>query len=162
MNWRDDPELLAMQQEQSAHGKIVRSALLWVPIFAICFGCWLFFGFDRVFLGGDHGSTWFLMVVLSGLTLLFAFPAVQSILDLREGPKEEEVTVVRSWTRRDAFVVKNHFLKIESGQILEGNAFAVEGAQEGERVRVRYYPHSAVLIWARPVAAESAGEGRGA
>jgi hypothetical protein len=47
--------------------------------------------------------------------------------------------------------VKNHFLKIESGQILEGNAFAIEGVDDGDRVRVRYYPHSSVLIWARRV-----------
>lgn len=156
MNWKDDPELIMAEQERSARGKVIRSAVIWVPLFAISFGCWLFFGFDRLFLDGEFGSTWFLMVVLTIFAVLFAFPAVQSIQDLREGPREREVNVVRGWSRRDAFVVKNHFLKIEGGQILEGNAFSVEGVDDGDRVRVRYYPHSAVLIWARRIEDETA------
>lgn len=151
MNWRDDPDIILAEQERSAHGRVIRSAVLWLPLFLVTFGCWLFFGYDRVFLGGDYGSTWFLMVVLTIFASLFAFPAIQSVLDLRGGPREEEVNVIRSWSRRDAFVVKNHFLKIESGQILEGNAFAIAGVGDGDRARVRYYPHSAVLIWARKV-----------
>jgi hypothetical protein len=151
MNWKDDPELVMKEQEHSCRVKVIRSAVIWLPLFVIAFACWLFYGFDRLFLDGEYGSTWFLMVVLTIFAGLFAFPAVQSILDLREGPREEEVNVVRSWSRRDAFVVKNHFLKIENGQILEGNAFSVEGVDDGDRVRVRYYPHSAVLIWARRV-----------
>jgi hypothetical protein len=151
MNWRDDPELVMAEQEHSARVKVIRSAVIWIPLFVISLGCWLFFGFDRIFLDGEYGSTWFLMVVLTIFTGLFAFPAIQSLQDIRGGPREEEVKVIRSWSRRDAFVVKNHFLKIESGQILEGNAFAIEGVDDGDRVRVRYYPHSSVLIWARRV-----------
>ncbi|MEX0781168.1 MAG: hypothetical protein WD557_00850 [Dehalococcoidia bacterium] len=151
MNWRTDPDLVMAEQERSARGKVIRSAFIWMPLFLISFGSWLFFGFDRIFLDGEFGSTWFLMVVLTIFATLFAFPAVQSVLDLRDGPTEEELNVVRSWSRRDAFVVKNHFLKIESGQILEGNAFAIEGVVDGDRVRARYYPHSAVLIWARRI-----------
>ena len=149
MNWRDDPDILVAEQEHSAHARVIRSALLWTPVFALCFGCWVYFGFDRVARGGDGGSTWFLMVVLTGLTALFAFPSIQALLDLRGGPREDEVLVVRRWSRRDAFVVKNHFLKLESGQILEGNALSIEGVEEGGRALVRYYPHSAILIWAQ-------------
>jgi len=150
MNWRDDPGILDTEQEHAARAKVIRSAILWTPIFLICVGCLLFFGFDRVFMGGDHGSTWFLLVVLTALTALFGFPAIQGLMDLRSGPREHEVTVVRRWSRRDAFVVKNHFLKLETGQILEGNALSIEGVDDGDRAIVRYYPHSAVLIWARP------------
>jgi hypothetical protein len=151
MNWRDDPDLILAEQERSARWRVIRSAILWLPLFSIAFGCWLFFGFDRLFLDGEYGSTWFLMVVLTIFSGLFVFPAYTSILDLRGGPKEEELNVVRSWSRRDAFVVRNHFLKVESGQILEGNAFSVEGIADGDRARVRYYPHSAILIWARRI-----------
>ncbi len=127
--------------------RIIRSAIIWSPLFIVCAAAWVFFTFDRIFLQ-EYGSTWFLVVVLSILTFLFAFPAIQSWLDLRDGPTEKEVTVVRAWSRRDAFVVKNHFLKLETGQILEGNALSVEGVREGQEAHVRYYPHSAVLIWA--------------
>jgi hypothetical protein len=149
MNWRDDPDIVTSEQEHAARSKIIRSAILWTPIFAICLGAWLFFGFDRIVLDGENGSTWFLMVVLTGLTTLFAFPAIQSLLDVRGGPLERDVRVIRRWSRRDAFVVKNHFLKLESGQILEGNALSVEGIEDGDQARVRYYPHSAVIVWAR-------------
>ena len=161
MNWRDDPDIIVAEQEHSARARVIRSAILWTPVFLICFSAWLFFGFDRVALGGDNGSTWFLVVVLTGLSALFAFPSIQALLDLRGGPHEEEVIVVRRWSRRDAFVVKNHFLKLESGQILEGNALSIEGVEEGDRARVRYYPHSAILIRAEratPAASPAVGE----
>ena len=155
MKWQSDPDLIVVEQERSAHGRVIRSAVLWTPIFLICFGSLLFFGYDRIALGGDNGSTWFLVGVLTFLSTLFAFPSIQAIMDLRSGPREEDVLVVRSWSRRDAFVVKNHFLKLESGQILEGNALSMEGIQEGGRARVRYYPHSAILIRAEGSPAET-------
>lgn len=150
MNWHEDADIITGELEHSARVRVVRSAIIWSPLFLLCGGAWVFFTFDRIFLQ-EYGSTWFLVVVLTVLTSLFAFPAVQSWLDLREGPRERDVRVIRTWSRRDAFVVKNHFLKLESGQILEGNALSVEGVKEGSEARVRYYPHSAILIWAHPL-----------
>ncbi len=157
MNWRDDPDVLLVAQERSARARVVRAVLLWTPIFVVCLAALLFFGFDRIALDGERGSTWFLVVVLAGLTILFAFPSIHAFLDLRSGPREHEVLVVRRWSRRDAFVVKNHFLKLESGLILEGNALSIQGVEQGERARIRYYPHSAILIWAQRASVDPAG-----
>jgi hypothetical protein len=84
MNWHEDDEVVAAELEHSARVRVIRSAVIWTPLFLLCGGAWVFFTFDRIFLR-DYGSTWFLVVVLTVLTALFAFPAIQSWLDLRAG-----------------------------------------------------------------------------
>ena len=51
----------------------------------------LWFLIDTAFLGGEHGGTWVLVVVLAVLTTLFGFQSIQSLLDLRSKPTKRRV-----------------------------------------------------------------------
>ena len=86
MNWHDDPILAKERYHAGVRGKLLRSTLIWGPPFLLVFGALLFFGFDRAFMGGDHGGTWFLVIVLGILSLLFGFQAIGSLRDYLSKP----------------------------------------------------------------------------
>jgi hypothetical protein len=147
VNPTDDLQLQRELKTRAVRAGILRSAVLWVPVALVTAGAFLFFLFDRTVGGGERGSTWFLVVVLGFLALLFGFQAVQSVLDLAAKPRTRRGRVTRIWSRRDSFVVKTYYVRVDR-QILRADAHAVAGVREGDWVEVTYYPHSAVLIWA--------------
>lgn len=142
MGWIDDPAIQEQLAASRARSGITRSAIVWTPIFVAVAFAFLFFLVDET-RGGDRG-TWFLVVVLGVLTLLFGFQSVQALRDLRAGTGELEGTVVRRWTRSDSLVIRSHYIRME-GKILRGERFLLEGVEAHDRVRVRYYPHSGVI-----------------
>lgn len=146
MNWQDDPEIVRMSHHGSVRGRLLRSVLLWGPFFIASLAGLLFFTFDRAFLGGDHGGTWFLVIVLLILTVLFGFQAIQSFLDYIGDPKVETGFVGRRWSRSDSLVIKAHYIRLEK-MILRGDQMILDGIREGDYVEATFYPHSAVLIW---------------
>ena len=147
MNWQDDPEVQRQVRINSARGKILRSTLLWMPLFLAALGGLLWFGYDRAFNGGENGGTWFLVVVLTIITVLFGFQAIQSLTDYLGEPKVERGTVTRRWARNDSLVLRTHYVRIGK-RILRGDAYILDGIKEGDYVEVTFYPNSAVLIWA--------------
>ncbi len=145
MNWQDDPEILAEVKRRGVRSRIVRSAVLWTPLFlAALFGT-LYYLVDTV-RGGDNGGTWVLVVVLAVLTALFGFQSIQSLLDLRSQPLEEDGFVTRRWSRSDSFVMKSHYIRLER-RILRGDIDLLATIKETDYVHVTYYPHSAVIVW---------------
>ena len=146
MNWQDDPELARLSYKGSVRGRLLRSVLIWGPFFVVALGALLFFTFDRAFLGGDHGGTWFLVIVLAILTVLFGFQTIQSLLDLLGEPKVTAGFVGRRWARSDSIVIKAHYIRL-GNLILRGDQFVLDGIREGDYVEATYYPHSAVLVW---------------
>lgn len=146
MNWQDDPEIARLSHQNSIRGKLLRSVILWGPFFLASLGGLLFFTFDRAFLGGDHGGTWFLVVVLAILTLLFGFQAIQSLLDYIGKPSVASGFVGRRWSRSDSLVIKAHYIRLGK-LILRGDAIVLDGIREGDYVEATFYPHSAVLVW---------------
>jgi hypothetical protein len=109
-------------------------------------------------MGGDNGGTWFLVVVLAVLTLLFGFQAIQSGLDYFGDPKVATGFVTRRWARSDSLVVKTHYIRLDK-QILRGDQLILDGIREGDYVEATFYPHSAVLLWVEkqdPPATEAA------
>jgi MFS family permease len=156
MNPHNDPKLERELERRAVRSGILRSALLWGPVAAVTIGGFLFFFFDRAFNEGQWGSTWFLVVVLGGLAFLFGYQASQSVLDLFADPKVRQGRVTRIWSRRDSFVMKTYYVRIDR-QILRADAHAVGGIREGDWVEVTYYPHSALLIWADVVEPSAPG-----
>jgi hypothetical protein len=146
MNWSDDPEIQRQTYVSGARVRLLRSTVIWTPFFvASALGLiWVFI--DRAFLGGDHGGTWFLVIVLSIVTLLFGFQSMQSVLDFFGKPKVSSDFVTRRWSRHDSVVMKTHYVRM-GRMILRGDAFLLDGVREGDYVECTYYPHSAVLIW---------------
>lgn len=144
MNWQDDPEIQRQLRERAVRNGILRTAVVWTPLFVVAAGALLFFLFD-VLTGGDRG-TWFLLVVLGLFTTLFGFQSIHALLDLRGEPRSAEDLVVRRWSRTDSFVMKSHYIRLAGKQILRGDVDILDGVREGDRVAVRYYPHSAVVV----------------
>ncbi len=146
MNWQDDPEVIRERQKSATRSRLLRSMILWGPLFLLSLGAFLFWTFDRAFLGGDNGGTWFLVVVLAVLTTLFGFQAIQSALDFFGHPTTQTGFVTRRWARSDSLVVRTHYVRLNK-TILRGDQFILDGIREGDYIEATYYPHSAVLIW---------------
>lgn len=147
MSWQDDPEVQRQIRINSARGKILRSTIIWMPLFLASLGGLLWFAYDRAFNGGDNGGTWFLVVVLAIITVLFGFQAIQSLTDYLGEPTIERGTVTRRWARNDSLVLRTHYVRIGK-RILRGDAYILDNIKEGDYVEVTFYPNSAVLIWA--------------
>lgn len=146
MNWQNDPEIVRLAHQNGIRSKLLRSVILWGPFFIASLAGLLFFTFDRAFLGGDHGGTWFLVIVLTVLTVLFGFQAIQSFLDYIGDPKVASGFVGRRWSRSDSLVIKAHYIRLGK-MILRGDQLVLDGIREGDYVQATYYPHSAVLVW---------------
>ncbi len=146
MNWQDDPELAKERYHSGVRNRMLRSLVIWGPLFIAALAGLLFFAFDRAFLEGDHGGTWFLVIILAILTTLFGFQTLQSVFDLVGKPVTLSGTVTRRWARSDSFVIKTHYIRIDK-MILRGDQFILDGIKEGDTIEATYYPKSAVLIW---------------
>lgn len=157
-NWTDDPEIADRLHEHRVRGGVIRSAIIWTPIFLVTFFGFAFYLVDRLF-GLGHGGTWFLVVVLGVLASLFGFQAAQSLLDLRAEPRETTGMITRRWSRSDSLVLKSHYVRVDD-KILRGDVFLLAEVKEGDRVRVRFYPHSAVLLRVEKLKPELAGQER--
>lgn len=145
MNWKEDPQVRAEIQARGVRGRILRSAILWTPLFLVSLGADLFYLVDTI-AGGNHGGTWVLVIVLAVLVTLFGFQSVQSLLDLRAAPLESTGVVTRRWARSDSLVLRSHYVRIDN-RILRGDADLLAIIKEGDYVEASYYPHSAVIVW---------------
>lgn len=146
MNWREDPQIMAEIQQRGVRGRLIRSALLWTPLFLAALTGAVWFFVDTVFLGGDHGGTWVLVVVLIILATLFGFQSIQSLLDLRSTPIEESGWVTRRWSRSDSLIMRSHYIRLGK-RILRGDVDLLVNIKEEDWVEVKFYPHSAVIVW---------------
>lgn len=143
MNWKDDPQLQAALAESRVRSSLMRSAIIWTPLFLAALVAFLFFAFDEA-TGGDRGS-WFLVGLLTVFSVLLGFQALQPLLDLFGEPAEVSGVVVRRWSRTDSLVVRSHYIRIER-KIFRIDRDLHGDLAEGDNIRVRYYPHSAAVI----------------
>src|SRR5687768_1230488 len=104
-------ERIVQERERSLRRGIIRSAIIWTPMFAILIGLWVFFLWDRI-TGPEYGSTWFLMVVLTVFGILFGVQSISALRDLFGKPGEESGIVSRQWTKRDSFVWKSYYIRM--------------------------------------------------
>ena len=143
MSWQHDLELEQELRHRRIRGRILRTAVLWTPVFLAVLGLFFFFLYDQLTGGGR--STVFLLVVLALVSLLFGFQAIQAILDLRGKPKEIKGTVTRRWSRSDSFVFKTQYVRI-GRTILRGDPDLLVEIRAGDEVEARFYPHTAIVV----------------
>jgi len=146
VSWQDDPELQKQMRVRSVRGKILRSAILWGPLFLTALGGTVFYTADILFLDRENGGTWVLVTIVGILAVLFGFQAVQAALDVFDKPRTESGYVTRRWARSDSLVVRSHYMRLER-KILRGDAYLLAEIKEGDYVEATYYSHSAVLVW---------------
>jgi len=143
-DWKDDPDIQQQMRERAVRNGLVRTVVIWSPLFLLTFAALLFFLVD-VIVGGGRG-TWFLVAVLLLFSTLFGFQAIHALLDLFGEPHAETALVTRKWARNDSLVLRTHYIRLEGGQILHGERDLVGDLKAGDKVRVRYYRHSAVVV----------------
>jgi hypothetical protein len=148
--WEDDPVIREARSEQRARMRVLRTAMLWTPLAVVTLAALLFFTFDRI-VGPDHGSTWFLVGVLSFLLFLFGFQSLQALLDLFAKPHAVEGYVTRRWSRTDSFVVRTHYIRLEPKHIFAIQRDLHGDVRPGDYLAVRFFKRSAVVISVRKV-----------
>ena len=142
-DWLDDPQIQAQLRQRSVRNGILRTAIIWTPLFLVCLGLLLFFLFDVV-TGGGRGTV-FLLIVLALVTLLFGSQSLQSVIDLFSAPSTVEGVVTRRWAKMDSLVMRTHYVRIGK-TILRGDQDLLDGVRVDDRVVVSYYRHSAVVL----------------
>lgn len=144
MKWQDDPDIRRQLHPRAVRNGLIRTAIIWTPLFLIAGSALLFLVGDKLLAGG--GGTWFGIVVLAVVTALLGFQGGQAVLDLFTQPRQLSATVVNRWSRSDAFVFKSHYVRLDGGQILRADSFLLDGVRDGDRVQLTFYPHSAIVV----------------
>lgn len=152
MNWQDDPILADEVSLQQVRAGLWRSVIIWTPPFLLAAAGFIFFVGDLITGGGRGGPV--IVVVVGILAFLFGHEAIQAMLDLRGEPEEIEDIVTQRWHRNDSIVIRTHYVRIGPKLILRGGAGILADIKEGQRVVVRYYTHSAIVIAIKPVRGE--------
>ncbi len=146
MNWADDPEIGRAAAERNARNRLLRSTILWMPLFLAAAAGAIFFLVDVTALEREYGGTWVLVVILGFLALLFGFQAFQALFDYLGSTRTEQGLVTRRWSRSDSFVMRTHYLRLDR-RILRGDVVLLTEIKEGDYVEATFYPHSAVIVW---------------
>jgi len=144
VNWENDPVYQKAEQERRIRASLIRSALLWTPLFLLIGGAFVFFLGDQLF--GSQRGTWFLIVVLGLLTFLLGYQSIHNLLDLAYGDAEMTGHVTRRWSRSDSLVLRSHYIRVGRDKIFRIERAYHDDVKEGDYVRIRYYPRSAVVI----------------
>ncbi len=144
--WANDPDVMRAMAAARVRRGLWMNTLLWMPLFVLFFGLFIFFLADRIFDYGK-GSTGFLIFVVGVMAALFGFQGFQSLFDLLSSPREREGFVTRRWARSDSFVLKSHYIRMDK-QILRIERAFHDDIKEGDYVKITYYHHSAVVIHA--------------
>jgi hypothetical protein len=152
-----DPLIRRAHQERRARNGLIRNAVIWLPLFLVAGGALLYFLFDK--LSGGGSGTWFLLVVLSILSFLFGYQGIHALLDLLRGDITTEGVVTRRWARTDSLVMRSHYIRLDGKEIFRIDNLYHGEAKAGDRVRVRYYPYSAVVIELETIEVEEPEDG---
>lgn len=139
----DDPSYQHSMQEARIRGGLVRSAAIWTPLFVVVGGAFLYYLAGQLL--GFGGGTWFLVVVLGVLSFLMGFQSINALRDLMGGTREVEGEVTRRWARRDSLVFQSHYIRLDK-KIFRIDAVFHRDIKVGDRVRLRYYPASMVVL----------------
>jgi len=157
MNWADDPELGRELAIQAARRRLLRSVILWMPLFLAAAAGTIFFFADVAVRDREHGGTWVLVTILGLFAVLFGFQAFQALLDYLGSPRTERGPVTRRWARSDSFVMRTHYMRLGK-HILRGDVLLLVEIKEGDYVEATFYPHSAVLVWVERATPPEPGE----
>ncbi len=124
---------------------ILRTAVMWTPVFAVVAVMFVYFVFRLLFLGGGQGATWFLVIVLGLFGFLFGAQAIPALMDIYGAPADLEGKVSRQWSRSDSVFWRTFYVRIGK-KILRGAPELLIGLRPGTPVTVTYYPHTAIVI----------------
>lgn len=131
------------REEKIARSSLVRTAIIWTPLFAVTAAALIYFLLGQIF--GFGSGTWFLVIVLSGLSFLFGYQSIGALRDLTGGTTTLRGFVQKRWSRSDSLVMRTHYIRIE-GKIFRINKLLHGDVKQGDDVTIRYYPASMLVV----------------
>lgn len=146
-----DPSYRQAMEEARVRNGLIRSALIWTPLFLLSGGAFAYYFLGQLF--GFGGGTWFLTVVLGFVAFLMGYQGINALRDLVGGPRETEGRVTRRWARRDSIVFQSHYIRLDK-KIFRIDSVFHGDIKVGDHVRLRYYPASMVVLSAERLPAE--------
>jgi len=123
----------------SPRGRLIRDAVIYTPIFALCLAVLLFM------IAGVIDRAPVALVLLVIVTFLFGYQSIQSLRDLVAEPETVEGPVLRRWTKRDAFVAKSYYVAVNKA-IFRIPVDAYMDTIVGDTVRIVAYPHTGTVV----------------
>jgi hypothetical protein len=123
----------------SARSSLIRTALLYTPLFILLRGA---LGFVIRELALEPGAGSVAAVVIVGLlAFLTGYQSVQALRDLVAQPMETQGVIHRKWRRNDLFVMHSHYL------LVNRHVFRVEPTdfmelEVDDTVSIVHYPHT--------------------
>ena len=131
--------------ERQARLSVIRSLIFYGAILALDL---LAVVYIAAIAGPPSGFGWVSLAVTILLGLLLAQQVYQHGRDVRTEPVEIEDDLLRKFQRAEfVFVMQNHYLQV-GRKIFNVEARDYILVEEGQRVRVRYFPHSLKVVWA--------------
>lgn len=104
---------------------------------------------SSAFSDGAGGGDIFLLIIVGIVTVLLLFQSISALLDLRGEVMNSEGTVTHKWSRSDFIVFGDScFIRVarpapQADAIFKIERFWWEQLNDGDRVLVRHYPHTA-------------------
>ncbi len=127
----------------TAWGSVLRSALLFTPIFAVIAVTLALLVMQSMSEGASAGRV--VAIVLIGIVgSLIGYQMLQSVRDLFSRLVETEGLVERRWDRSDFFIFKNTYIFVESNVFRLEPELALD-VQLGDTVRVLHFPHTGTV-----------------
>jgi hypothetical protein len=131
--------------ERQARASVLRSLLFYSAVLALDLVAIVYIA---VIAGPPSGFGWVSLTVTLLLGLLLTQQVYQHARDLRAEPEEVEDNLLRKFQRAELiFVMQNHYLQV-GRKIFNVEARDYILVEEGQRVRVRFFPHSLKVVWA--------------
>ena len=131
--------------ERQARLSVIRSLIFYGAILVLDL---LAVVYIAAIAGPPSGFGWVSLTVTILLGLLLAQQVYQHGRDVRTEPVEIEDDLLRKFQRAEfVFVMQNHYLQV-GRKIFNVEARDYILVEEGQRVRVRYFPHSLKVVLA--------------
>ena len=138
----------APNAERARRG-ILRSMLLWTPVFALLIVGAVFMMVEA--LGGSGGS-WFGFSLFALIGLLAGFSALSAFRDWFSEPVETTGQVARKWRKFDLLVFfRAHYVLISRRVFRVPRLMFEEMPEPGGWVYVNHYPHTNAVVSWRPL-----------
>lgn len=139
-----------MQETLPGRGALLRSAILFTPLFLAALLMTL-----AILVGAFDGGV-ILLVLGVILSLLFGYQAIQALRDLRANRLDvTQGPVTRIWSKMDLFVTRSYYINVNRNIFRiplhaywdlreEAKRMRADGTDEDNRieVRVEHYPHT--------------------
>ncbi|PZC43090.1 MAG: hypothetical protein DK306_002156 [Chloroflexi bacterium] len=142
-------------QLQKARRQIIRSTLIWLPIFVLFASIAVFFLVRAL---TEESGAWIGFAIVGLIALLTMPLLIAALQDLRAAPIETEGQLARKWRKSDFLIAKAHYVMVGKRVFRLDSHTWLQMPDVPARVHVLHYPHTNTLVdWRRSESDEEVG-----